>query len=458
MVNGCDHLAWLQFSDTNELTITDTKRISRLLPDLDDPSVQRPSIAFFVGSKAKDVALRELFPWNNLKRGRREGIASLRAETLSLHSSNPIFFAESDPLKEHVVQPYNSHCHEVLSSTLEWANFNESKELFNIIHARLLFLFVNVLCIFADDFPDFLDVVNLLQKWASLGRTSCTLSLPQLRVIIVKRGRAADPSPTFDLLETEDVRFNLQRPEIVQFYSSVTVLYLADEQISPLARYRRLKELVQRQIDEAVHFRQTNEYEYRFDNCLVCRNGVLQVTVKPPTAGVRIVSIDGGGVRGVVPLEFLGLLQDLVGPDCPIQSLFDLAFGTSSGGLIVLSLFVRQWGVDQCLQTFEALSRQFFQARRRKRFGCCRYIRRLLKCWLTDGYYNVDALEAAMKASFGPHERMFGTSQSPYGTKVAVTATSISDASPFVFSNYNGQTTRAKDCGMIANEVADVVI
>lgn len=72
----------------------------------------------------------------------------------------------------------------------------------------------------------------------------------------MKRGQAADPSPTFDLLETEDVRFNLQRPEIVQFYSSVTVLYLADEQISPLARYRRLKELLQRQLDEAVHFRQ----------------------------------------------------------------------------------------------------------------------------------------------------------------------------------------------------------
>ena len=79
-----------------------------------------------------------------------------------------------------------------------------------------------------------------------------------------------------------------------------------------------------------------NEFEYQFDNCLICYNGVLQVTIKPPTAGVRILSIDGGGVRGVVPLEFLALLQDLVGPDCPIQSLFDLAFGTSSGTVVVL--------------------------------------------------------------------------------------------------------------------------
>lgn len=128
------------------------------------------------------------------------------------------------------------------------------------------------------------------------------------------------------------------------------------------------------------------------------------------------------------------------------------------GGLIVLSLFSRLWGVAQCLQTFEALSRQFFQARQHRRFGFCRYIRRLLKCWLTDGYYNVDALEAALKASFGPHERMFGASQSPYGTKVAVTATSISDASPFIFSNYNGQTTRARDCGKFVPYETDIVI
>ena len=81
----------------------------------------------------------------------------------------------------------------------------------------------------------------------------------------------------------------------------------------------------------------------------------------------------------------------------------------------------------------------------------------MLKCWLTDGYYNVDALEAAMKASFGPHERLFGTSQSPYGTKIAVTATSISDASPFLFTNYNGQAARAKDCGKVVLQAAEAL-
>lgn len=73
------------------------------------------------------------------------------------------------------------------------------------------------------------------------------------------------------------------------------------------------------------------EYRYRIDSCLLCRSGSLRVTLRPPTAGLRILSIDGGGVRGVVPLEHLYLLQNALGPTCKIQELFDLAFGTSSG-------------------------------------------------------------------------------------------------------------------------------
>lgn len=53
--------------------------------------------------------------------------------------------------------------------------------------------------------------------------------------------------------------------------------------------------------------------------------------IKPPTAGPRILSIDGGGIRGVVILEFFRLLQELLGSAIPLRELFDQAFGTSSG-------------------------------------------------------------------------------------------------------------------------------
>lgn len=72
------------------------------------------------------------------------------------------------------------------------------------------------------------------------------------------------------------------------------------------------------------------EFHYHISNCILCLSGTLTARLKPPTAGYRILSVDGGGPRGVIPLEFIGLIQDII-CDCPIQELFDGAWGTSSG-------------------------------------------------------------------------------------------------------------------------------
>lgn len=95
---------------------------------------------------------------------------------------------------------------------------------------------------------------------------------------------------------------------------------------------------------------------------------------------------------------------------------------------------------------FDTLTRQLFATRLRGG-GCGIYVRRLLRCWLSDGYYDTAALEVALKQHFGDHQRMFGSLPSAIATKAAVTATTISDASPVIISNYNGVGTRQPDCG-----------
>lgn len=82
------------------------------------------------------------------------------------------------------------------------------------------------------------------------------------------------------------------------------------------------------------------EYQYQIDRCLLCRSGTLNIILQPPTAGFRLLSIDGGGFRGVVPLECLRLLQQSIGSACRVQDLFDLAVGTSSG---LLASWIRGW-------------------------------------------------------------------------------------------------------------------
>lgn len=56
-----------------------------------------------------------------------------------------------------------------------------------------------------------------------------------------------------------------------------------------------------------------------------------------------ILSIDGGGIRGIIPSIFLSTLKDLLekrGLNKPFHHVFDLMAGTSTGGLISLALSV----------------------------------------------------------------------------------------------------------------------
>lgn len=70
--------------------------------------------------------------------------------------------------------------------------------------------------------------------------------------------------------------------------------------------------------------------------CVLGSSGRLTMRLKPATAGVSILSIDGGGTRGIVPLEFLNIVQRLLGQTCAIQDLFDFVGGTSSGTTLVV--------------------------------------------------------------------------------------------------------------------------
>lgn len=76
--------------------------------------------------------------------------------------------------------------------------------------------------------------------------------------------------------------------------------------------------------DKTLHF--------HLSKCILCvHEGTVTARLKPATAGCRLLSVDGGGVRGIVPLEFLNSPQQVLGDGLPIQDLVDEAFGISSG-------------------------------------------------------------------------------------------------------------------------------
>ena len=75
---------------------------------------------------------------------------------------------------------------------------------------------------------------------------------------------------------------------------------------------------------------------YYVQSCFLC--GVemkdIKFKIKPDTAGVVVLSIDGGGIRGRGALQMLQLLQDKV--TYPLQDNVDMVYGTSSGKLLYM--------------------------------------------------------------------------------------------------------------------------
>jgi hypothetical protein len=71
---------------------------------------------------------------------------------------------------------------------------------------------------------------------------------------------------------------------------------------------------------------------FHVDACFLCQaESDVRIRVKPDTASVRVLSVDGGGARGRAPLEFIQVLQDSIGLPYPVQQNFDVIYGTSSG-------------------------------------------------------------------------------------------------------------------------------
>ena len=64
--------------------------------------------------------------------------------------------------------------------------------------------------------------------------------------------------------------------------------------------------------------------------CIICNGSTLIMGLQPPTRGIQILSINGGDTRGVIPLKYLAMLQEIVGDSYPITSLFNLSFSMSS--------------------------------------------------------------------------------------------------------------------------------
>jgi len=125
-----------------------------------------------------------------------------------------------------------------------------------------------------------------------------------------------------------------------------------------------------------------------------------------PEHELRLLALDGGGVRGLSMLQILKQLMDVVDPESPPKpcDYFDMIGGTSTGGfvsevvcntgylanvysLIAIMLGRLQMTVDDCIDAYISLFDKVFQKQRH----------RVTIKGNVQGRFDTDALERAIK-------------------------------------------------------------
>src|SRR5580700_7439120 len=86
--------------------------------------------------------------------------------------------------------------------------------------------------------------------------------------------------------------------------------------------------------------------------------------LRSPGSGKKLclLSLDGGGVRGLSSLLILKHVMETIDPQNAPKpcDYFDMIGGTSTGGLIALMLGRMQLTVDQCIAAYIELSPEIF--------------------------------------------------------------------------------------------------
>ncbi|XP_055353718.1 calcium-independent phospholipase A2-gamma-like [Paramacrobiotus metropolitanus] len=154
--------------------------------------------------------------------------------------------------------------------------------------------------------------------------------------------------------------------------------------------------------------------------------GLLGYSFPPNAPGPRILSIDGGGTRGLVALEILRELENLTGK-APCD-LFDYFIGVSTGAVVVTMLTAFKLSAEESLEFYKKTCISLFAR------DTLKGARRLI---LSHGYYDTTAWETVLRKNMG-EKMMVDLSRDPRGIRLAAISTKIDepDCLPFVFRSY----------------------
>ncbi|XP_078424605.1 calcium-independent phospholipase A2-gamma [Cetorhinus maximus] len=179
-------------------------------------------------------------------------------------------------------------------------------------------------------------------------------------------------------------------------------------------------------IPRLLHLRQANDETLR--NAVRESLALIGYTDPIKGHGIRVLTIDGGGTRGLVALQTLRKLEELTGKQ--VYQLFDYICGVSTGAILAFMLGFFQIALDDCEEMYRKLGTDVFKQN---------VIVGTMKMGWSHAFYESEPWEKILKERMG-EELLIQTARNQKSPKVAAVSTIVNKGTPlkaFVFRNYN---------------------
>ena len=153
---------------------------------------------------------------------------------------------------------------------------------------------------------------------------------------------------------------------------------------------------------------------------------------------LRVLAIDGGGIRGVIPATVLSAIEDRT--KTRIANLFDLIAGTSTGGILALGLVKPgangrpEYSASDLVGLYEKEGRRIFDR--------SLWHRIIALDGLADEKYGANGLESVLQEYFGD------VPLSKAVTETLVTSYELETREPWFFARHKAQKDPANDFPM----------
>ncbi|EXJ60327.1 hypothetical protein A1O7_04479 [Cladophialophora yegresii CBS 114405] len=199
------------------------------------------------------------------------------------------------------------------------------------------------------------------------------------------------------------------------------------------------------------------ESAWMFEVCSLCcrrtgENFSHLIREPPCCAGVRILTLDGGGIRGIIELALIQEIEYKLALGIPFRDYFDLVVGTSTGGIVGLAISMGDKDADTrtsvLTKAFKSFASATFLHRRSgrllERLGLGHFVTSVVMSFrLYQAQFDSSPLQAGLERFFGEHTSLFSSARTRHhqcSTRVAVVTTKEFGKRAHLITSYNRAT------------------